>query len=110
MRLLWFLTALIASQAVASEPVLLAFVREGCAPCSNLKEALKASPEIYRGYELKVIDTKENPGLARQYRVRSVPVLVVEEDGREIRRRSGFSSSDELRDWLNNKSRRRSRR
>jgi glutaredoxin len=106
----YLIAAILAGSPAALGDELLVFTRPGCSPCENAKAALAADPSITTGFTVTHVDTRERPEEARRYRVSSVPVFVVVRDGREIRRRAGFTSGDELRDWLSNKSRRRSRR
>ena len=49
-----------------------------------------------------VIDVDENPNLARNFGVMSVPTLYLFKDGKEISKQNGFMSKEELSDWINN--------
>lgn len=84
------------------------FTRQGCGPCDSLKAAIKANPQLTAGYDVYMIDAKDDPELAERYRVRSVPTLVILGEGkREVRRTTGFTSEASLRAWLDRQQRRR---
>lgn len=100
-RMLRYLIAiLIASQSVAYADQLILFHRDGCAPCAKAKSALLADPSLSGGIDLAFVDTKKHPQLAAQYGVKAVPVLVLEQDGREVARKVGWRDVSEFRSWL----------
>ncbi|MBQ3470616.1 thioredoxin [Candidatus Saccharibacteria bacterium] len=68
---------------------LLDFYADWCGPCQMLKPTLeefeKAHPEI----KVKRVNIDEEEDLASQYRVSSIPCLVVLKDGKEVAREVG---------------------
>lgn len=68
---------------------LLDFHADWCGPCQMLKPILeefeKAHPEI----KVKRVNIDEEEDLANQYRVSSIPCLVVLKDGKEVAREVG---------------------
>jgi thioredoxin-like negative regulator of GroEL len=105
MRLL--LATLIAAAALeAAAAELWVFTRPGCGPCEALKATLKADPSLAAGYEVYLVDVKEQPRLATKHGVKAVPVLVLFSEGKECGRRVGYANKEELADWLRMKSRR----
>lgn len=98
MRLLCAVMILAGSLAIAED--LYVFTRPGCSPCDDLKAALKRDPSLIAGHQLYMIDTKAHPEIAARYGIKAVPVLILFRDGKEISRRIGFASEQELRDWL----------
>ncbi len=47
------------------------------------------------------VDVDEQPELARQYRVMSIPTLMVFKDGQAVKREVGAKSKSEILDMLN---------
>lgn len=76
------------------------FTRPGCPPCDKLKAALAAEPDLVVGFELFKVDTAARPDIARKWAITGVPVVVLVRDGKEIRRRVGFTNAADLRAWL----------
>lgn len=101
MRTMCVLLAFAASYARADD--LYVFTRQGCAPCDQLKAAIKRDSTLIAGHELYMVDTKQFPEIAAKYKVTAVPVLILFRDGKERSRRVGFSSEQELRDWLSSR-------
>jgi thioredoxin-like negative regulator of GroEL len=65
-----------------------------CGPCKVFKPIMtEVSNE---GFNVQFIDVDDNPQLASQYGVRSVPTCVVEHNGVEIDRWSGTVSKAEV--------------
>lgn len=87
--------------SVAAADDLYIFTRPGCSPCEKLHAAIKSDPSLTAGHDLYLIDTKQHPEVAAKYRIKAVPVLILFRDGKEVSRRVGFSSDQELKDWLN---------
>ena len=92
--------AIVMSSLSADAGDLLIFTRAGCGACDRAKAAIASDPAIAAGHTLTSIDTQSQPLLARMYRVRAVPVFVLEINGREVARTVGFSTGAELKSWL----------
>jgi glutaredoxin len=100
-RMLRYLIAvLIASQSVAYADQVILFHRDGCSPCAKAKAALTADPSLLGGIDLALVDTRKHPQMAAQYGVKAVPVLVLEQDGKEVARKVGWQDASEFRSWL----------
>ena len=48
------------------------------------------------GYDIEFLDGDENPKLASEYNIRSVPTTVIEVDGKEVDRIIGVKSKTEM--------------
>lgn len=60
---------------------LIKFSSENCAPCRASKPRWDKFKETHPSIQMEVVDVDKNPEVANQYKVMSVPTLVVEEDG-----------------------------
>ncbi len=85
----------------ADLPVLVDFWADWCAPCRMLAPVIKELAEEFDG-ELKVvkIDVDENRRTASEYRVMSIPTLILFDSGEPVTRLVGFSSKEDLKEKL----------
>ena len=87
-------------QSVASRR-LLKFWRPQCIPCKYLVPVVEeALSNGFSNIELIDINVDEDPDCAIEYRVRSVPTLILLEDGQEIKRISCALNISELKEFL----------
>jgi thioredoxin 2 len=71
-------------------PVLVDFHAEWCGPCKWIVPTLEEVARARAGKLLVVkVDTDEAPELAEEYRITSVPTVVLFQDGREVDRSRG---------------------
>jgi thioredoxin 2 len=84
-------------------PVLVDFWAPWCGPCQMLGPTLEKLAERHAG-KLKVckLDTEQNPQVAGNLRVMSIPTLIVFRDGKPAARHSGLMSLEQLEGWLRN--------
>ena len=72
---------------LTSGTVVLDFTARWCGPCKALAPTLAALERDYRGQiRVVAIDVDDEPHLAQQLAVRSMPTLVFWRDGREVGR------------------------
>jgi thioredoxin len=81
----------------STEPVLVDFSAEWCAPCRLIGPVVADSAQTYAG-RLKVVelDIDENPATASRYRVRSVPTLMLFKNGAPVATHVGTLSKAQL--------------
>ena len=65
-----------------------------CGPCKAFKPVMN---EIAgEGHSVQFVDIDQSQELAQQYNVRSVPTVIIEEDGKEINRIVGAVSKQQV--------------
>jgi len=75
-----------------------------CGPCRMLAPVLEEVSEKYAGrVSFYSVDVDECPELAAQYRVSSVPCLVLLKDGRYADQSVGFRPAAQLGAWIDGK-------
>lgn len=88
-----------------NKPVFIDFYSEGCSYCKELNESTLSDPNVKKklsqNYVTVDINTDQNPNLASQYKIYSLPTLVIlNSNGQEIKRQEGYVSSDQLLSWI----------
>lgn len=78
---------------------LMKFYGEWCGPCKILDGVMKNID--LSGVEYENIDIATAPDVTAHYRVRAVPTLILlDEDGNEVKRHSGTMNAEALTKWL----------
>jgi thioredoxin-like negative regulator of GroEL len=77
----------------------LKFSAAWCGPCQALGMTIKSEDDW--GVEIKEIDIDEELDMASQYGIRSVPTLVMLENGAEVKRKSGALNKVQLKEFIN---------
>lgn len=85
----------------SSQPVLVDFWAEWCAPCKMIGPIVEELARDYAG-KLKVakLDADANPNVMQAFGVMGIPTLMLFRDGQVIERITGFMPKDRLLDKL----------
>ena len=78
-------------------PVLLDFYATWCGPCQMLSPIIHALAEAQAGrFKFCQCNVDQAPGLVQQFRIMSVPTLVVMAEGKEHRRLVGGQDEEDI--------------
>lgn len=85
------------SEVMNSEkPVLLDFWASWCGPCRMVVPIVEEIGEERSDIVVGKVNVEEQQDLARQFRVMSIPTLVVIKDGKVVNRSVGAKSKEEI--------------
>lgn len=84
----------------SSKPVLLDFWATWCMPCRMLSPILDEIAEETDEFKICKINVDEEGDLAMQYKVMSIPTLVVMKNGEEVERSLGVIPKDDVLDLM----------
>jgi thioredoxin 1 len=85
----------------ASEPVLVDFWAEWCAPCKMIAPALEAiSEELAGRVTIAKLDIDENQAIAGKYGVMSIPTMILFKNGERAATKIGAEPKSRLQAWL----------
>ncbi len=89
------------SEALKQNVAVLDFSAKWCGPCKMLAPVMEAVAETMQDHAgFYAIDVDENPALAMEYRVASIPCIVILKDGKEAARDIGFQPQPGLQSFI----------
>ena len=92
-------TANFETEVLKSEkPVLIDFWATWCGPCMRQGPIVEELAE--EGYAVGKVDVDQNMALAQQFRVVSIPTLILFKNGIEVQRFVGLTSKEDLKNAL----------
>ena len=84
----------------SDKPVLVDFWATWCGPCQMMAPILHELEAEMPDVQIGKVNVDEQMDLARQFRVVSIPTLIIFKNGQEVRRMVGVTSKEELKDAL----------
>lgn len=85
---------------IKDKKVIIDFYADWCGPCKMLSKVIESYDREGKLDILKV-NVDESNELANKYQVFSIPTVVVLENGKELKRRTGFMNLSEFESWVN---------
>jgi len=77
---------------------ILYFSATWCGPCKNFKPIMES---VSNSIPVQFVDVDQNPTLAAQYNIRSIPTLVFLKNGQEINKKPGVLSESQVKEIWN---------
>ena len=74
------------------------FSAEWCGPCKNFKPIMES---VSNSIPVQFVDVDENPQLAAQYNIKSIPTLIFLKDGQEVNKKPGVLSESQVKEIWN---------
>jgi len=90
------------SEVIASDkPVLVDFWAPWCGPCKMIGPIVeKLSAELAGQVVIGKLNVDDNPGIAQEYNVMSIPTLLVFKGGRVVGKTMGFQPEPKLKEFI----------
>ena len=82
----------------SEKPILIDFWATWCGPCMRQGPIVEELAE--EGYNVGKIDVDQEMGLAQQFRVVSIPILLIFKDGKEVHRLVGLTAKEDIKKIL----------
>jgi thioredoxin 1 len=85
----------------AGVPVVVDFWAEWCGPCKMIGPSLEEiAAEMDGKVRIAKVNVDENPGIAGQLGIRSIPTLMLYKDGKMTSQKVGAAPKGELKRWI----------
>lgn len=83
-------------------PIVVDVWADWCGPCRSFAPTFKEASHNYAGKVVFVkLDSEKNPQSANFLNIRSIPTVVIFNNGREVTRQSGALPKEQFQSWLN---------
>lgn len=84
----------------ASKPVVVDFWAEWCGPCKMIAPSLEEISNEMDTVDIVKVNIDENPDIAAQFGVRSIPTLMLFKNGAPASVQVGAAAKSKLVDWI----------
>ncbi len=85
----------------ADVPVLVDFYADWCGPCRMLAPVLQDISSERSNVKIVKVNVDEAEKVAQRFGIMSIPTLIVFKDGKEVSKKVGLCSKDEIVDMIN---------
>ncbi len=85
----------------ADVPVLVDFYADWCGPCRMLAPVLQDISSERSNVKIVKVNVDEAEKVAQRFGIMSIPTLMVFKDGKEVSKKVGLCSKDEIVDMIN---------
>ena len=84
----------------SDKPVVVDFWAEWCGPCKMIAPSLEEISNEMDNIQIAKVNIDENPDIAAQFGIRSIPTLMIFKDGKHADTMVGAQSKSKLLEWI----------
>ena len=89
------------NEVIKEGVVVLDFYADWCGPCKMLGVELETFTKENTDVKIYKINVDNNPEIARNYGVMTIPTLVLYKNGEIVNKHIGYFTCDDFKEWVN---------